>query len=197
MKTRFTFLAIITALVFSSCEQQVTENDNLILSVNKSVQDDLFLLNKPNVPGNAKGQSVLNFRAHLSGDQEVPQRETKARGEAVFQLSKDGLELSYKIIVANLDNISMAHIHVAPAGTNGPVVVWLYPPAPPAILKPGTTNGILQSGVIRKANLVGSLAGHELSDLVDLMANEGTYVNIHTSQFPAGEIRGQISGNVN
>ena len=55
---------------------------------------------------NLKGAPmVMNFRAHLSGDQEVPANESMATGEAVFQLSKDGMELSYKLIVANLDNI--------------------------------------------------------------------------------------------
>ena len=90
----------------------------------------------------------------------------------------------------------MAHIHLAPAGSNGPVVAWLYPPRPPAMLKPGTTNGILQQGTLTKANLAGPLAGKDLKDLVDLIIAGNTYVNVHTSQFPGGEIRGQIWGNV-
>jgi hypothetical protein len=38
--------------------------------------------------------------------------------------------------------------------------------------------------------------GKELSELISLMASGNTYVNIHTSRFPGGEIRGQIYGNV-
>ena len=170
----------------------------ILASCSKSMIDD------PGRNSNAGNESaismvhrVLNFQAHLSGDNEIPPRLTQAQGQAVFQLSKDGQELSYKVIVANLDNISMSHIHVAPSTANGPVVVWLYPSAPPAVLIPGTSNGILNQGVITKSNLAGSLKGKELSDLVDLMVSGMTYVNVHTSQFGGGEIRGQIKSNSN
>jgi hypothetical protein len=72
-----------------------------------------------------------NFRAHLSGDEEVPAVDTRAQGQAIFQLSRDGMTLHYKLIVANIEDVLMAHIHLAPAGENGPIVVWLYPSAPP------------------------------------------------------------------
>ncbi len=185
MKKILTVIVIFGILGLSSCTKQMTEPDlQLSGRSNQSMSSNMY------------GHVVLNFGAHLTGDQEVPPRETSGVGQVIFQLSKDGMELSYKLIVANLDNLSMSHIHVAPAGVNGPVVVWLYPPAPPAVLLPGTTNGILQEGVITKANLVGTLAGHELSDLVDLMIAGQTYVNVHTSQFGGGEIRGQIKGNM-
>ena len=141
------------------------------------------------------GQKVLNFRAHLSGDQEVPANESIAQGQAIFQLSKDGTELSYKLIVANIENVRMSHIHLGPAGSNGGVVVWLYPSAPPPIVLPGTTNGILAEGVITQANLTGTLTGQPLSDLIDAMLADNAYVNVHTLAFGGGEIRGQIKGN--
>jgi hypothetical protein len=141
------------------------------------------------------GQKVLNFRAHLSGDQEVPPNESFAQGEAIFQLSKDGTELSYKLIVANLEDLHMAHIHLAPAGSSGGVVVWLYPSAPPAVMLPGTTNGILAEGVIKAANLRGALINKPFSALIDAMSAGNAYVNVHTSAFAGGEIRGQIFGN--
>jgi hypothetical protein len=133
-----------------------------------------------------------NFRTHLTGDEEVPARDTQAQGQAIFQLSKDGTELSYRLITANIENVLQAHIHLAPAGTNGGIVVWLYPSAPPAQLIPGRSNGPLATGTITSANLVGALAGQPLSALVDALNSGGAYVNVHTSQFPPGEIRGQI-----
>jgi hypothetical protein len=133
-----------------------------------------------------------NFRAHLNGAQEVPPADTRAQGQAIFRLSKDGESLHYKLIVANIENVTMAHIHLAPAGVNGPVVAWLYPAGPPPQLIEGRFNGVLAEGVITAADLVGPLAGADLGDLVDEIVAGNTYVNVHTSQFPGGEVRGQI-----
>jgi hypothetical protein len=140
----------------------------------------------------AASNAVRNFTAPLDGGQEVPSVDTKATGLARFQLNAEGTELSYKLIVANIENVTMAHIHMAAAGVNGPVVVWLYPSAPPAQLIAGRFDGILAEGVITEANLVGPLAGMDFDDLLGAMRAGMTYVNVHTSQFPPGEIRGQI-----
>lgn len=136
--------------------------------------------------------SNSNFSTHLSGNEEVPPVETRAQGQAIFMLSKDGQELHYKLIAANIENIRQAHIHLAPEGENGPVVAWLYPSGPPPTLIPGRFSGVLAEGVITEADLVGPLAGQPLSALIDVMEAGNTYVNIHTTQYPAGEIRGQI-----
>jgi hypothetical protein len=84
-----------------------------------------------------KGRQVLTFSAYLTGDQEVHEVTTDAVGKANFQLSKDGSELSFKLIVEGIENVTMAHIHLAAAGTNGPPVYWLYPNSPLAQLIPG------------------------------------------------------------
>jgi hypothetical protein len=142
--------------------------------------------------GGGPGAVSHQFIAPLSGDQEVPAVDTRARGQTIFRLSRDGSELSYRLIVANLHDVTMAHIHVAPAGANGPVVVWLYPSSPPAQLIPGRSSGVLASGTITADDLVGQLAGGSMEDLVALMRAGETYVNVHTEEYPAGEIRGQI-----
>ena len=140
----------------------------------------------------APSQHDRNFRTNLSGGEEVPPADTRARGQATFQLSHDGTELHYRLIVANIENVTMAHIHLAPAGVNGPVVAWLYPSAPPPELIPGRTDGVLATGTLTADDLVGPLAGQLLADLIDEIRAGNTYVNVHTSQFPPGEIRGQI-----
>ncbi len=136
--------------------------------------------------------SANHFVATLSGAEEVPPADTRARGVATFRLSSDGTELAYRLIVANIENVTMAHIHLAPAGANGPVVVWLYPAGPPPQLIPGRSQGVLAEGTITDASLVGLLAGASLADLVAEFAAGNAYVNVHTSQFPPGEVRGQI-----
>lgn len=142
--------------------------------------------------GGASAKSNNHFEASLKGRNEVPANNSKATGQALFKVVDGGNAIEYKLIVANLDNLHMAHIHLAPAGSNGGVVVWLYPSAPPAQLIPGTTNGILMTGTITSDNLVGALAGQPLSALIDAMAAGNAYVNVHTTLFPGGEIRGQV-----
>jgi hypothetical protein len=132
------------------------------------------------------------YVAPLSGAEEVPANDSQARGVATFQLSSDGTELHYRLIVANIENVTQAHIHLAPAGSNGGVVAWLYPSAPPPQLIPGRTNGVLATGVITSVDLVGALAGASLEDLIANMEVGNAYTNVHTLQFPGGEIRGQI-----
>jgi hypothetical protein len=133
-----------------------------------------------------------NHRAQLSGDQEVPSVDTRARGQAIFQLDRSGTTLSYRLIVANIENVTMAHIHLAPAGENGPVVAWLYPEGPPPQQIDGRSNGVLATGTITDDDLVGPLAGQTLDDLMEEIRAGRTYVNVHTAQYPAGEVRGQI-----
>jgi len=136
-----------------------------------------------------------NFRAHLNVEQEVPEPtefERNPKGQAIFQLSRDGSELYYKLIVANIENVTMAHIHLAPVGETGGIIVWLYPEGPPFQTIDGRTDGVLSEGVITGDSLTGALSGGSLSDLVDEKRAGNKYVNVHTSQNPPGEIRGQI-----
>lgn len=131
-----------------------------------------------------------NFRTHLKGENEVPAVETDAQGQAIFKVEGDSIH--YKLIAANIEDVRMAHIHNAPAGENGGVVVWLYPSAPPPQLIEGRFQGVLAEGTITAGDLVGSLAGESLDMLLDEMKAGNTYVNVHTVEHGSGEIRGQI-----
>jgi len=147
-----------------------------------------------------------NFGTHLRGRTENPPRDTQAQGQALFHLSDDGLSMEYKVIVANIDNAFMAHIHIAPAGVNGPIAVWLYPsttPGPTAPLGQGRLDGVIAEGVFTAANFTGPLSGHSMADLVSHIEDGTAYVNVHTNDgvdgtntgpgdFPGGEIRAQL-----
>jgi hypothetical protein len=134
--------------------------------------------------GTAVASSAKNFRTHLAGRFEVPiHNDTHAQGQAIFQLNDAGTELHYQLNVANIKNVFMAHIHLGPAGVSGPIVVWLYPSAPPAMPIPGRTDGTLAEGVITAANFVGPLAGHPFRELIDAIEAGNTYVNVHTNDF--------------
>lgn len=151
-----------------------------------------------------------NFGTPLSPKNEVMNPSTiintsNAVGNAIFQLSADGTELSYKLIVANIENVFQAHIHQGAVGANGGIVVWLYPSTAPQAgpLGQGRIQGVIAEGTITKANLVNALAGQELSALLALIGNELAYVNVHTNDgvaptntgpgdYPGGELRGQL-----
>jgi hypothetical protein len=70
----------------------------------------------------------------------------------------------------------------------------LYPSGSPGVLIPGTTNGILAQGVITQANMVGTgpNLGLTFEGLIDHIKAGNAYVNVHTTLYPGGEIRGQI-----
>jgi hypothetical protein len=152
-----------------------------------------------------------NFRAHLTGDNEVPPagvvNDSLAQGQAIFQLSDDGQIMYYQINVANIENVFMAHIHKGAPGANGPIAVWLYPgTAPvPGPTGQGRTDGVLVQGSFTAADLV-NVGTTGISTLEQLMAeieNGNAYVNVHTNDgvgpvntgpgdFPGGEVRGPI-----
>ncbi len=126
------------------------------------------------------------FKATLSGAEEVPPVNTVAMGDATFNVGEGSI--SFTLNVSNVTNATAAHIHAAAKGVNGPVVVPLFS----GPVKQGEFTGVLAEGTITKANLAGLLAGMELGALVDMMNAGGAYVNVHTTQSPGGEMRGQI-----
>jgi hypothetical protein len=143
-----------------------------------------------------------NHRTHLSGKEEVPMRDTNAQGQAIFQISRDQQSVSFRLIASNIENILQAHIHCGAAGVNGPIVVWLYPapPSPPVVtLIPGRHDGVLATGTFDTSHVMArpdsAACPGGVSSLADVLAKIRTgeaYVNVHTTQFPPGEIRGQI-----
>jgi hypothetical protein len=148
----------------------------------------------------AQPPAARHFITHLEGGQEVPVRETNATGQTIFSISQDETQIAYRLIVANIDNVTASHIHLGAAGVNGPVIAFLAGDFAPG---GGRVQGVLAEGTITSANLVGPLAGMDLSVLVAALRAGGVYVNVHTNDgvapanagagdFPGGEIRGQV-----
>jgi hypothetical protein len=80
----------------------------------------------------------------------------------------------FSLAVTGITPATAAHIHVAPAGVPGPVVVTLAPPTS------GSSSGCV-SGV--DADLIKAIRQHP----------ELYYVNVHNVEFPGGALRGQLS----
>lgn len=131
------------------------------------------------------------FIADLSGDQEVPAVSTPTSGKFHIQFNKDYTEAEFTLRVDDGDQLFMAHLHCAPAGSNGPVVVWLAGQHPP----PGGWNvdgKWIGNTVLNNSNIVNTACGADLAGLAAAMRSGGVYVNVHSRANPAGEIRGQI-----
>ena len=128
-----------------------------------------------------------SFSAELTGGEEVPPVDTNATG--IANLQNNVQTINYQLSVNDLVNVTQAHIHRGEEGENGKIVVTLYNTTMPT----GPMSGLLSQGNITAANLVGPLAGQQLTDLTSIMDNGTAYVNVHTKDFPLGEIRGQIA----
>lgn len=136
----------------------------------------------------AKFNHHQNFRTRMKGDFEVPAVATEALGISLFRYAHDSSGIYFILGVNHIQDVTAAHIHLAPPGENGPVVVPLF--TGPA--RDGNYVGPLNRGMITAADLTGPLQGMTIDDLVMEMEMGNTYVNVHTVEFPAGEIRGQI-----
>lgn len=159
----------------------------LLLAIFAAACDD-----DPASPGTP---DALQFDATLSGDAERPDPvETDATGTATFTVTKGSTNgydpdatgpttVTYSASVNGLSGpTTMAHIH-GPAGiaTAAGVIVTL------TVTSQNTTGTVLSGSF--------TSTGHStisMDSLVVLMRNGNSYLNIHTAENEAGEIRGQI-----
>lgn len=128
------------------------------------------------------------FAACLTGAEEVPPVTTAATGETLLRLNDAETELAFELRIQRIEGATEAHIHLGAAGTNGPVVAFLFGPVPRGI----TVDSLLLRGTVTAADLVGPLAGASFATFVQELRQGNTYVNVHTLSHPEGEIRGQI-----
>jgi hypothetical protein len=137
--------------------------------------------------------SRRNVRADLSGFHETPNISTTGFGE-LTAVVEDNL-ITYTLTYAALEtNATQAHIHFGYRHIAGGVSAFLCGGGdkPPCPLIAGTV-----TGTIDPADVVGPASqGIEPGSMVELVRaiRAGhTYANVHTTRFPAGEIRGQIA----
>ena len=104
-----------------------------------------------------------------------------------FELNFERRDLDYELHVHDLSGITQAHIHYGLPGKNGGVVAFLFGPVDPT----GLVNGELHGGTITEADLLGDFAG-DFKSFAQALRDGQFYVNVHTANYPPGEIRGQI-----
>jgi len=112
--------------------------------------------------------------ATLTGAAEVPVTgDPDGSGSASITLNHGQGEVCFELTVSDIAPATAAHIHVAPVGVPGPVVVPLTAPTD------GSSSGCTS-------------ADRELIMAI-IQAPEEYYVNVHNAEFPGGAARGQLS----
>ena len=122
----------------------------------------------------------------------IPGVKTTASGDAIFELSKDGKTVHYKLTLKKIDNATMAHVHVVgDDGTPAAILVWIYPTSGTApSLREGSYSGTLAEGDITADKLAGPLKGGSVKDLFVKIEYGTAGVAIHTKQNGSGELWG-------
>jgi CHRD domain len=139
------------------------------------------------------GGSPAFSTGQMTGESQPKQVTTNANGVAMF--TQAGENVRFVLLVSKLENVTEAHIHRGAEGESGPPVVWLYPStsATEGQQFSGQFDGVLASGTFDVNDLVGPLQGKSLSELATAIRTGEAYVNVHTEEYPDGEIRGQLA----
>ena len=156
----------------------------------------IFLIAALSMAGTpAFADDELEFKAELSGAEEVPPVDTDTTGEAEFEVNEDFTRIDFKLEIEDAVGIlgaAGAHIHCAPKGANGPVVAFLAGSVPPA----GFDGDVEIEATLTNSSIVNANTdcGATIAELVEAMLDGETYVNVHSAANPSGEVRGQIRG---
>ena len=109
----------------------------------------------------------------LTGAEEAPgPGDPDGYGTAWLTLNQGQGTISYKVEFFNIATPRAAHIHIAPAGSPGPVVVPL-----------SVVDGMIEGSVPVDRDLIKAIRQNP----------ENYYVNVHNVDYPGGAIRGQLS----
>jgi hypothetical protein len=141
----------------------------------KSLTITVVLLGLVAVAGLALAQGGKRFTIAMTGAAEVPgPGDPDGSGTAILQVNAGRGIITYELSVANISTATAAHIHRGPAGEAGPVVVPLRAPSNGAITDTVHVDKALAQEILRTPSAF--------------------YVNVHNGDFPAGAVRGQLSG---
>jgi hypothetical protein len=152
------------------------------------------------VPAASATAATTVFNADLSGLQEVPPNASPGSGFGIVTVDDTAFTMRVQVFFEDLLGLTTAsHIHCcAPVGSNAGVATQV----PTFVGFPlGVTSGsydqtfdmtLLSSYNPAFVTAHGGTAASAFADLFGGMLAENTYLNIHTSQFGGGEIRGQL-----
>ena len=145
-------------------------------------------------PANAE-----EFTAKMAGFHEAPTSIFSANGQGTLHLDLDkkARTITFKETFSGLSSpVTQSHIHLGEIHTAGGVTVFFCTNLNNAPVQPCPAGGGTITGTITAGNVIGlpaqGLPAGDFDALVELLESRSGYVNVHTTNFPAGEIRGQI-----
>ena len=145
-----------------------------------------------------------SFGALLNGYEEVPATFTSGSGTVQLQINNHRTSIFYKLSYSGLSSgVTQAHIHFAARPGNGGIIVFLCdntgkaPPGVPTCPNSGTVTGTLTAADVNSPNdpepvTAQGIAAAHFAGLLGAIEHGDAYGNVHTSDFPAGEIRGWL-----
>jgi hypothetical protein len=139
------------------------------------------------------------LRAELSPSNEIPTKFSAGNGDFHGELNEDG-SLSFQLSFSDLSSpATQAHIHFGATKTNGGVMVFLCGGPKPACPASGFISGTITASDVSvlPANNADSVIPQGVQPgnfgaLVEAIRKGDTYVNVHSTDFPTGEIRGHV-----
>lgn len=167
--------------------RDLTESESFLIGANFGVVTDIqsgpdgnlhlvSLSNGAVYEISARETPITAFQTALTGEEEAPgPGDEDGRGMAWITVDEAAGEVCFALFVANIGlPATGAHIHIGEEGVAGPVVVGLVPPG-----EGGSSSGCV--------------AVDDQDLLADIIANpDQYYVNVHSEEFPAGAVRGQL-----
>ena len=133
---------------------------------------------------------TITFTANLHGGNEVPGVVTGSVGTATVTWNTVTKAGTYRVEVYNMPvGTTASHIHAGASGVGGPVVVNFAVPAG------GISNDFALSGTFACSDVVPRAAQgiNSCEDFEQALLLDNTYVNVHSTANPGGEIRGQLT----
>jgi len=143
--------------------------------------------------------AAQTVHASLESYQEVPAVSSAASGSFRAKIDKQAGTIQWELAYSDLEGSALqAHIHFGQHSVNGGISVFLCTNlgngsagTPPCPATSASLNGVIVASSIIGPGDRGLSAG-EFDELVAAMRRGITYVNVHSSASPTGEIRGQI-----
>ncbi len=124
-------------------------------------------------------------------------------GQATLKLTvdKSAQTLTYTLTYSGLTNVTQAHIHFGKKHVAGGIMVFFCTnlgngPAGTPACPDDSAGEVTVTGTVTAGGVVGptaqNIAAGDFAGVVAALESDTVYANIHTVQFPAGEIRGQV-----